>query len=159
MLASDDKELIDHCRYLATQARQPVRHYEHHDIGYNYRMSNVLAAIGIGQLEVLPSRVERKREVFSEYQNRLGDLPGINFMQEAEYGKCNRWLTVATIDADVFGRHPNKLSLPWKTKTSSRVRFGSRFIYKKHFQSFGPWAEMSPDRFSKTVFACPVALR
>jgi dTDP-4-amino-4,6-dideoxygalactose transaminase len=111
MLASDDKELIDHCRYLATQARQPVRHYEHHDIGYNYRMSNVLAAIGMGQLEALPSRVERKREVFAEYQNRLGDLPGLNFMQEAEYGKCNRWLTVATIDVDSFGATPEEVIL------------------------------------------------
>ena len=64
MLASDDSGLIENCRYLATQARQPVRHYEHHDIGYNYRMSNVLAAIGIGQLEALSSRVDRKREVF-----------------------------------------------------------------------------------------------
>jgi len=109
MLASDDEELIEHCRYLATQARQPVRHYEHHDIGYNYRMSNVLAAIGMGQLEALPSRVDRKREVFAEYQSRLGDLPGINFMEEAEYGKCNRWLTVATIDADAFGATPEEI--------------------------------------------------
>ena len=109
MLASDDKALIDHCRYLATQARQPVRHYEHHDIGYNYRMSNVLAAIGMGQLEVLPARVERKREVFAKYQSRLSDVPGIEFMKEADYGKCNRWLTVATIDTDAFGATPEDI--------------------------------------------------
>ena len=103
MLASDDSELIENCRYLATQARQPVRHYEHHDIGYNYRMSNVLAAIGIGQLEALSSRVDRKREVFDHYVTELGDLPGWQFMPEADYGRCNRWLTVATIDPEAFG--------------------------------------------------------
>lgn len=103
MLASDDANLIEQCRYLATQARQPVRHYEHHDIGYNYRMSNVLAAIGIGQLEVLKDRVNRKREVFEQYQTQLGDLPGWTFMAEAAYGRCNRWLSVTTIDADAFG--------------------------------------------------------
>lgn len=103
MLASDDADLIEHCRYLATQARQPVRHYEHHDVGYNYRMSNVLAAIGIGQMEALADRVNRKREVFAEYQQRIGDLPGWTFMAEAKYGRCNRWLTVATIDPELFG--------------------------------------------------------
>ena len=103
MLASDDGELIENCRYLATQARQPVRHYEHHDIGYNYRMSNVLAAIGIGQLEALSSRVDRKREVFDYYLAEIGDLPGWQFMPEADYGRCNRWLTVATIDPEAFG--------------------------------------------------------
>ena len=103
MLASDDQELIDHARYLATQARQPVLHYEHHDIGYNYRMSNVLAAIGIGQLEVLADRVNAKRNIFAQYQQHLADLPGISFMPEADYGRCNRWLTVMLVDEDEFG--------------------------------------------------------
>lgn len=103
MLASDDEALINHCRYLATQARQPVRHYEHHDIGYNYRMSNVLAAIGIGQLQALPDRVNRKREIFDSYANRLARLDGWELMPEASYGRANRWLTVATIDREKFG--------------------------------------------------------
>ena len=103
MLASDDEDLIATSRYLATQARQPVLHYEHHDIGYNYRMSNVLAAIGIGQLEVLSDRVDRKREINARYQELIGDLPGIQFTSEAPYGRCNRWLTVITVDADRFG--------------------------------------------------------
>lgn len=106
MLASDDQQLIEHCQFLATQAREPVRHYEHNEIGYNYRLSNILAAIGIGQLEALHDRVNAKRQIFEGYVKRLKDLPGWQFMEEAEYGRCNRWLTVATIDKNLFGHTP-----------------------------------------------------
>lgn len=104
MLASDDEDLIDHCRYLSTQARQPCTHYEHTEVGFNYRMSNIVAAIGIGQLEVLNDRVSRKREIFDIYQSRLAELPGVEFMPECEFGKSTRWLTVATIDASELGK-------------------------------------------------------
>ena len=97
MIASDDKKLVDHCRYLATQARQPVLHYDHHEVGYNYRMSNILAAIGIGQLEVLSDRVARRREIGNLYAELLGAVDPISFMPEASYGKANKWLTVITL--------------------------------------------------------------
>ena len=97
MLASDDKELIEYARFLSQQARDPFIHYEHSEIGYNYRMSNVLAAIGRGQLRVLDERVNRKREIFDYYKNALGDLSGIEFMPEASYNRPNRWLTVILI--------------------------------------------------------------
>lgn len=97
IIGSDDKELIDHCRYLATQARQPVLHYDHHEVGYNYRMSNILAAIGIGQLEVLFERVARRREINEIYVNELAEVEEISFMPEASYGIANKWLTVATV--------------------------------------------------------------
>lgn len=103
MLVSDDAKLIDHARRLATQARDTAPHYEHSEIGYNYRMSNVLAAIGRGQLRVLEDRVRRKREIFAFYQQALSDLPGIEFMPEAPWGRATRWLTVVTIDPSVFG--------------------------------------------------------
>ena len=106
MVASDDSALIDHCRYLATQARQPVLHYEHHDIGFNYRMSNIIAAIGIGQLEVLTDRVNKKRLINEQYQNFLGDTPGLSFMPEASYGRANRWLTTVLVDRKTFGAEP-----------------------------------------------------
>ncbi len=105
MLASDDKELIEHARFLAQQAREPVTHYEHTEIGYNYRMSNVLAAIGRGQLKVLDERVRMKRRIFDYYHDGLKNVLGIEFMPEAEYGKCNRWLTVITIRPESFGAH------------------------------------------------------
>ena len=103
MLVSDDKQLIDHARKLSTQAREPVIHYEHTELGYNYRMSNVLAAIGLGQMTVIEERVARKREIYAYYRNHLGDVPGINFVDEMPYGRHTRWLTVALIDPAVFG--------------------------------------------------------
>ena len=104
MLASDDRELIDRARFLSQQARDPFSHYEHTEVGYNYRMSNVLAGIGRGQLRVLDDRVRRKREICAYYENAFKDVPGITFMPEADYGISNRWLTVILIDPDLFGR-------------------------------------------------------
>jgi dTDP-4-amino-4,6-dideoxygalactose transaminase len=103
MLAADDHGIIERARYLSQQARQPVAHYEHVELGYNYRMSNVLAAIGLGQLERLQERVDRRRAVFETYRQLLGDLPGITFMPEAAYGIANRWLTCIVIDPAAFG--------------------------------------------------------
>jgi dTDP-4-amino-4,6-dideoxygalactose transaminase len=103
MLASDNKDLIEEARFLSQQARDPFPHYEHSQIGYNYRMSNILAAIGRGQLRVLDERVSRKREIFELYRESLADLPGITFMPEANYGVSNRWLTVILVDAKEFG--------------------------------------------------------
>lgn len=103
MLVSDDAALIARARFLATQARDPAPHYEHSQIGYNYRLSNVLAAIGRGQLRTLPHRVATRRRIFDQYVRRLGDLPGVAFMPEADYGRGNRWLTCLTIDSRLFG--------------------------------------------------------
>ena len=103
MLVSHDEGLIEHARKLATQARDPAPHYQHSEIGYNYRLSNVLAAIGRGQLRVLADRVSVRRRNFERYVRLLGDLPGLQFMPEAPWGKSTRWLTCVTIDSDVFG--------------------------------------------------------
>ena len=103
MLISNDKELVDKARFWSTQARDPVPHYEHSDLGYNYRMSNVLAAIGRGQLRVLEDRVAAKRRIFMFYQQVLGDLPGIEFMPEARFGQATRWLTCLTVNPEKFG--------------------------------------------------------
>ncbi len=106
ILASDDADIIDQARYLATQARLNVPHYEHETIGYNYRMSNIVAAIGIGQLEVLQLRVQQKRQINAWYKEELGDVPGIRFMPSADYGVENCWLTVIQIDHTAFGVGP-----------------------------------------------------
>jgi pyridoxal phosphate-dependent aminotransferase EpsN len=103
MLAADDPELTAHARFLSQQARDPAPHYEHSTVGYNYRMSNIVAAIGLAQLEVLDDRVRRRREVFACYRERLGSMPGLTFMPEAAYGRASRWLTVVTIEPDRFG--------------------------------------------------------
>jgi dTDP-4-amino-4,6-dideoxygalactose transaminase len=103
MLVSDDERLVAHARKLATQAREPAPHYEHAEVGYNYRLSNVLAAIGRGQLGVLEERVAARRRNFQHYQRALADLPGVEFMPEASWGRHSRWLTTLTIDPDAFG--------------------------------------------------------
>ncbi|MGB3061310.1 MAG: aminotransferase class I/II-fold pyridoxal phosphate-dependent enzyme, partial [Anaerolineae bacterium] len=103
MLVSAHKDLIEHARKLATQAREPAPHYQHTEIGYNYRMSNVLAAIGRGQLQVLEERVAAKRRIFDYYAQTIGDLPGISLMPEAPWGRATRWLTCITVDSAQFG--------------------------------------------------------
>jgi pyridoxal phosphate-dependent aminotransferase EpsN len=103
MLASHDQRLIERARFLATQARDPAPHYQHSTLGYNYRMSNVLAAIGRAQLRVLEDRIAARRRNFECYRQGLGDLPGIEFMPEAVYGRSTRWLTCITIDPEAFG--------------------------------------------------------
>lgn len=103
MLVSDDRKFIEQARFLSQQARDPAPHYEHTQIGYNYRMSNVVAAIGRGQLLTLDQRVQRKREIFEYYRQALECLDGITMMPEADFGRCTRWLTVIQIDPRRFG--------------------------------------------------------
>lgn len=103
MLISDDATFIAHARKLATQAREPAPHYEHTEIGFNYRLSNVLAGIGRAQLQVLEERVQARRRNFAYYQRHLADLPGLSFMPEASWGRHTRWLTTLTIDPTAFG--------------------------------------------------------
>ena len=92
------QDWIDRARHLATQAREPAPHYEHVDIGYNYRLSNLLAAVGRAQLADLPRRVEARRAIYARYRARLGDLPGWTFLPEAPHGRPTMWLTCATVD-------------------------------------------------------------
>jgi dTDP-4-amino-4,6-dideoxygalactose transaminase len=111
MLVSDDGDLIRHARKLATQARDPAPHYEHSEIGYNYRLSNILAAIGVAQLEVLEDRVQTRRRNFDFYRVALANLPGIEFMPEAPWGRHTRWLTCITVDPSAFGADRETLRL------------------------------------------------
>lgn len=92
-LLSDNKEYIEQAKFLATQARDTAPHYQHTQIGYNYRMGNINAAVGLGQMEVLEDRVNRKREVFNFYINQLSHLKEIEFLSEPEGYFSNRWLT------------------------------------------------------------------
>jgi dTDP-4-amino-4,6-dideoxygalactose transaminase len=103
MLVSPDAGAIEKARFLATQARDPAPHYQHSIAGFNYRMSNVLAAIGRGQLRVLPARVLARRRNWRLYEEALGSQAGLSFMPEAGYGKSSRWLTVIQVDPVEFG--------------------------------------------------------
>lgn len=109
MICSNDAQLIDHARFLATQARDPLPHYEHSTLGFNYRMSNVLAAVGLAQLEVLDDRVLARRRIFEFYKERLGKLPGIDFVPEAPFAGWNCWLTAIQVDVAQFGTGPQQI--------------------------------------------------
>jgi len=111
MLVSNDVRLIEQARFLATQARDKAPHYQHSTIGYNYRLSNLLAAVGRAQLKVLPERIVARRRNFEQYKRLLGKMPGIHFMPEAQYGSCTRWLTCITIDPEAFGASRDEVRL------------------------------------------------
>ena len=97
MLVSDDPDLIAKARFLSTQARDPAPHYQHSEIGFNYRMSNILAGVGRGQLHVLRSRVEARRQVFQAYREALSELDCITWMPEPNWSYSTHWLTACTI--------------------------------------------------------------
>ena len=103
MLVSRNREWIEHARKLSTQAREPVPHYEHVEIGFNYRMSNLLAALGRAQLETLGERVAARRRIRERYRDLLDGVPGISFMPEAPSGTTNAWLTCIVVDPKAFG--------------------------------------------------------
>lgn len=109
MLISNDVEALERARLLATQAKDPAPHYEHSEIGYNYRMSNILAGIGRGQLEVLEDRVRARRAIYKRYYESLSFIPGFYFMPELENTRSNRWLTTLTIDENESGTSSGKL--------------------------------------------------
>ncbi len=98
MLVSDNEEWIKRAKFYATQAREPFLHYEHKEYGYNYRMSNILAAVGVAQMEVLDDRIKKAREIFEFYKNELSNIKEIKFMPEIENSKGNRWLTTLTFE-------------------------------------------------------------
>lgn len=98
MLVSDNEEWIAKARFLSTQAKENALHYEHKEVGYNYRMSNVLAAIGVAQMEVLDERVNRRREIFGLYQKMLGVDDEIQFMPEIPGSRGSHWLSTLTFN-------------------------------------------------------------
>ncbi len=98
MLVSDDEERIAKVRFWSTQAREKARHYEHKEIGYNYRMSNIVAGIGRGQLKVLPKRIAKKKEIYETYQKAFEDIKEIKMKPIPKDTKPNYWLSVITID-------------------------------------------------------------
>jgi len=102
-LVANDAEAIQKARFLSTQARDPAIHYQHSEIGYNYRMSNIVAGIGRGQLEVLDERVAQRRAIYERYEEAFAHIPGVSFQPELEGTKSNRWLTALTIDPEITG--------------------------------------------------------
>jgi dTDP-4-amino-4,6-dideoxygalactose transaminase len=153
MLVSDNAALIARARHLSTQSREAAAHYEHTEIGYNYRMSNVLAGIGRGQLQVLNQRVTSRRHVFATYERLLADVPEIEWMPEASYGRANRWLTACTLSGS---RQPADL-----IKALAKEKIEARPVWKpmhiqplfagRAFFPHGPGLDVAADLFHRGV--------
>jgi len=111
MLLCHNAELAARGKFLATQACEPVPWYEHREIGFNYRMSNILAAIGRGQLKTIEERVARRRAIFDRYSQQLGRIPGITFCPDPPWGRSNHWLTCIQIDSSLSGVTPEDIRL------------------------------------------------
>ncbi|WP_269669131.1 DegT/DnrJ/EryC1/StrS family aminotransferase [Staphylococcus gallinarum] len=109
MLVTHSKSNRDHALFLSTQARDKALHYQHSELGYNYRLSNISAGIGRGQMKVLDKRVERRRAIFDKYQRELSGIEGLEFQPELKDSKSNRWLTALTIDETKAGFSANDI--------------------------------------------------
>lgn len=125
-LISDNEQFISHARFLATQARDQVPYYQHSQIGYNYRMSNVLAGIGRGQLEVIDMRVSSRRSNFDFYSMLFSEIDGISFCNEPENSHSNRWLTCIQIDPNTCGKKTPALLM----EAFEKDNIESRHIWK-----------------------------
>jgi len=129
MLVSDDVTALERARYLASQAREQAPFYLHRDSGYNYRLSNLLAAVGRGQLRVLEEHIAARRHVFMRYQQTLGQLPGWESMPEDPTGRATRWLSVFTIDETRFGS-----TVPQVIDALERANIEARRVWKPMHQ-------------------------
>ena len=107
-LLSDDAKIVEKVRHLSAQAKEPAPFYLHKEIGYNYRMSNICAGIGKGQMEVLPDRILRRRAIFKRYEDELSEINGISFLSEPDGLFSNRWLTTILFDEGVHGEGKNE---------------------------------------------------
>jgi len=121
-LTGNDDDLIRFARHLASQARDPAPHYEHSTMGYNYRLSNLCAAIGLGQMEVIDERVIQRRHNYYYYKDKLSDLPGIKFLPEPEGCFSNRWLSTILVDETKTGGISNQKIMEVLAKESIEAR-------------------------------------
>lgn len=158
MLVSDDTEALAKARFWATQARDQARHYQHSEVGYNYRLSNLLAAVGRGQLRVLDQRIAARRGIFERYERELKDYQGIRFMAEITGGRSTRWLTALTIDESEYG-----VSALQVIEALERENIEARLVWKPmHLQPLYtqyPYVPHHPDEsVSDHLFANGVCL-
>jgi dTDP-4-amino-4,6-dideoxygalactose transaminase len=158
MLVSDDAALIERARFLATQARDPSPWYEHSEIGYNYRMSNILAGVGRGQLRVLQERVEARRAIYERYVNALRDLQPVRWMPEAPYGRSTRWLSVCMLDPRRTAMTPSDLIAGLAAKGIEARHVWKPMHLQPLFRDCAYYSHAPSESFSDTAFATGVCL-
>ena len=151
MLVSDNEERISKVRFWSTQSRDKARHYQHSELGYNYRMSNVVAGIGRGQLKVLEKRIAKKKYIFEYYRRELGHLNGVSFMPVNEWNEPNFWLSCMLINSDV---NPLDIILALE-----KDNIESRPIWKPmHMQPFYSKYDFIGDGISEKIFENGICL-
>jgi dTDP-4-amino-4,6-dideoxygalactose transaminase len=149
-IVSKNENIINSARFLATQARDKAPHYQHSQIGYNYRMSNICAGIGRGQMTVLQERVAKRREIFFKYQKCLSNIPGISFQNEPEEFFSNRWLTTIVLDP---AQAPNGVSNEDIRLSLESQNIESRPLWKPmHLQPVFKEAPYYGDKVSENLF-------
>ena len=156
MLVSDDTSLIERARMYSTQAREQAPWYEHAEVGYNYRMSNVLAGIGRGQLKVLEDRVNSRRSIFDRYRNGLSEISQIDWMPEARFGRSTRWLSVFRVKSD--SHTPSKI-----IEALGKLGIEARHVWKPMhrqplFKDCKYFSYSRDESFSDAAFATGVCL-
>ena len=145
MLVSDNKEWIEKAKFYSTQAKESFLHYEHKEFGYNYRMSNVLAAIGVAQMEVIEERIAKKREIFKWYKKYLSGIDEISFMPELEKSRGNRWLTALIFEKTDYMKI---------VKALEKINVESRPLWKPmHLQPLFKNARRFVDGTSEELFS------
>lgn len=148
-LLSNDWHSVGQAKFLATQAKDNAAHYQHSQIGYNYRMSNICAAIGVGQMKVLPLRVEQRRANFDFYFKNLNSLPGVSFLKEPKGHFSNRWLTTILVDPELA----NGITRERIRLTLDAVNIESRPLWKPlHMQPVFRYAEYYGGNVSEDLF-------
>lgn len=153
MLVSDDLEALQKARFLATQARDQAKHYQHSEMGYNYRLSNVLAGIGRGQMEVLEDRIIRKREIRECYYKELSNISGVTILDGQTYGRSTHWLTTMHLDPKRTGIEPTQII---KVLESNNIE--SRPVWKPMhlqpvFQKHSYYSHTEEEDVSAKIFA------
>jgi dTDP-4-amino-4,6-dideoxygalactose transaminase len=148
MLVSRSRSIVERARHLAAQARDEAPHYQHSEIGYNYRLSNLLAAVGRGQLKSLPAKIARRRAVNQEYKRVLSSLAGVSFMPESSHGVGNNWLTCITVAPREFGASREDIRV-----CLARENIESRPLWKPmHLQPVFDRAPMRRGAVSEDLF-------
>lgn len=154
MLVCEDAATIERARFLASQARDAAPHYQHSQLGYNYRLSNLLASIGRGQLRVLPDRVAARRRNYERYREALAGLPGLSFMPRAEEHESSNWLTCITIDPKLFGATREDIRLGLEA-----LNIESRPVWKPlHLQPVFAGYRMRGGQVSERIFETGLCL-
>jgi pyridoxal phosphate-dependent aminotransferase EpsN len=158
MLVSNNVRALSKAHFLATQAKDPAPYYQHSQLGYNYRMSNIVAGIGRGQLEVLEERVNSRRMIFKTYQLELKDLPGITFMPELNETFSNRWLTTLTINQEKSGVAVNEILASLESENIEARPVWKPLHLQPLFENYSYYSHSENESVSEKLFKTGICL-